>query len=692
MHQAKRLTLHRSILPPRIVNSLVALALFLLTASSAPAQRLPLPPNEQEEVNNAIDRGVAYLKRTQQKNGTWANPRGNWAEARFHGHYYAIGFTALPGLTLLECGVPANDPIIQQAAHFVRSKAAQLDRTYELALAILFLDRLGDPIDKKIIQTLALRLMAGQSATGGWGYKCPLLGSKAQTELLTSLHRLDPLDDMPGIAHRRGKKPGEMAPVARVPGAPAMNAAIVQPGSSSLSGSISRGSLGEPPSLSTTTMEGGSGESLSPKESIPDSPKRGRDCLGLAILDEKSPENLETDRQTPADQKASQTKPNGKADKDKSSDAKAEPHTSTKHYVIPERIKRLPVMQDPALHVLQDPLNRGEDTFLTTTDNSNTQFAILALWRAQQYDVPTKCSLNLIVRRYLTSQNTDGSWGYHYQFSGGAEPIRLPNAMTCVGLIGLAVGHGLAQPRPAGQPVQDARIINGLIALSGTIGQPVEHPGKLSMQNLYFLWSLERVAVLYNLPTIGDKDWYRWGAQVLVRNQASEGNWAGGLYIGSKPTIDTCLALLFLKRANLVKDLTAKLPFSADALNYSIMEKLGPSPKQIELPKKTKKASAPIEPPKQAEPDKIAANSPPPPVSTIETDSSTANTGSSKKKWIVASAIFFVSFSGGSLVLILLALNRRKEAEGEEKQEQKKKRSVSREPKASVSRSAARRG
>jgi hypothetical protein len=679
MCQGKRFTLHRPILSLGNAKGLVALSLFLLMALPAPAQRLPLPPDEQEEVNNAIDRGVAYLKRTQQKNGTWANPRGNWAEARFHGHYYAIGFTALPALTLLECGVPANDPIIQQAARLLRSKAAQLDRTYELSLAILFLDRLGDPSDKKIIQTFALRLIAAQSATGGWGYKCPLLTSKTQTELLMALRHLDQQDDMPGIVHRRGKNPAGMIPVARDPGAPVMDAVIVQPGSHSLSGTISRGSLGEPPSPSIATVEGSPDESLSPKESITDCPERGRDCLGLAILDEKNPECLKTNP------------PSGGRKPPENGLRGLTPPAQQKRYVIPERLKKLPVIQDPAMQLLQDPLNRPNDTFLTTTDNSNTQFAILALWRAQQYDVPTKRSLNLIVRRYLTSQNADGSWGYHYQYGGGSGPIRLPNAMTCVGLIGLAVGHGLAQPKPAGQAVQDVRIINGLIALSGSIGQPVEQRGKLAMQNLYYLWSLERVAVLYNLPTIGDKDWYRWGAQVLVRNQQSEGNWAGGLYIGSKPTLDTCLALLFLKRANPVKDLAAKLPFSADDLNHSIMEKLAPPPpKQSELPKK--KVSAPIETPKPAEADKVVADSPPPQENRVETDSAAANTGSSKKKWIVISAIFFVSFSGGSLVLILLAINQGKETEGEEKQAKKKKRTFSREPKARASRSPSARG
>ena len=43
------------------------------------------------------------------------------------------------------------------------------------------------------------------------------------------------------------------------------------------------------------------------------------------------------------------------------------------------------------------------------------------------------------------------------------------------------------------------------------------------MPNLYALWSIERVAVLYNLETIADKDWYRWASQLLVAHQQPGG-------------------------------------------------------------------------------------------------------------------------------------------------------------------------
>ena len=51
----------------------------------------------EADIQRGIQRGVNYLKSLQQKDGSWP---GN----------YHPGMTALAGLTLLECGVPAKEP------------------------------------------------------------------------------------------------------------------------------------------------------------------------------------------------------------------------------------------------------------------------------------------------------------------------------------------------------------------------------------------------------------------------------------------------------------------------------------------------------------------------------------------------------------------------------------------------------
>jgi hypothetical protein len=46
-------------------------------------------------------------------------------------------------------------------------------------------------------------------------------------------------------------------------------------------------------------------------------------------------------------------------------------------------------------------------------------------------------------------------------------------------------------------------------------------------KSYYFFWSLERIAVALNLTTIGKKDWYNWGAEIILANQGTDGMWTG---------------------------------------------------------------------------------------------------------------------------------------------------------------------
>jgi hypothetical protein len=566
-------------------RSLLCVALLLALTTCVQAQRLPLPPDEQDAVNRAIDRGVAGLKKAQLPNGTWQQPKKD----------HQVGYAVLPALTLLECGVPANDPVIQRAARFVRAEAAKLDGTYELALAILFLDRLGDPKDDKLIRGFDLRLIAGQSMTGGWGYKCPILNGKAHMDLLTALRHLDPL-----------------------------------PAQRTLSG----------------------------RAQIPD--KKSADT-GSRMY--------EKDLESKADAKPIE-KPSAK---------------TAKEYTIPKNLLILPVISDSAKHLLQDPKEKSSDLIFATTDNSNTQFAMLALWVAQRHGVPMKRTAKLIERRFVTSQEADGGWGYFYQNGGG---VGTSPSMTCAGLIGLAVSHGLSEQAPDGGKMKDPRVVNGLTALSRFVGVPEPKLGKPPMQNLYFLWSLERMAVLYNLPKIGDKDWYRWGAQVLVANEQPLGGWTKGGYPGSTPVLDTSLALLFLKQANLVKDLTAKLPFEATDLNNKVMEKLAPAPApekpskamvstpapkpEENLLKKAEKTdqlvSKPLETSLLSKP--LGSEGPPGEANTAEADTAAV----SKRKWIgLVLALVFVVVGGG-LIVFLVVSQRSKASEEEEEDERPRKR------------------
>jgi hypothetical protein len=485
----------------------------------AEARAGELPKAEQDKVNAAIDRGVRYLKSCQYPNGSWPGNRA-----------HLVGCAALPGLTLLECGVPASDAAVKRAAAFVRTYSPTIKDTYDLALAVLFLDRVGNPKDRKLIQQLSLRLVAGQNSNGGWDYRCPYLTSPQANELLVFLHQTRPeaallLD--PLVVNPKNLDPPKK-------GKPAdLNNPLDPKGAKPLPDPLSK----DPQNKLPNPITGPDKKSDDKTKLIPPGPK-------------EDPKGKKPD--SPANPKEAKPKAPGREG------------PAVKPRIIPVQQLSAVVKQFAIVRYLSKgklPLsNAGRD------DNSNSQFALLALWAARRHNVPTERSLALAKLRYHVSQNADGGWGYQHQT--GTTP-----AMTGVGLLGLAIGHGAsddglkaaldamknrnAPPRPV---LNDPAIAKGLEAFSRFIGQPDPNQTKPLMENLYFLWTVERVAVLYNLRTIGGKDWYGWGVQMLLAHEWN-GRWLSQPYPGNNPTIDTCFALLFLRRSNLIQDLTENLHF-----------------------------------------------------------------------------------------------------------------------------------
>ena len=417
------------------------------------------PPSQPPHIKAAIDKGVAWLE---------ANTRAG----------KKIGEFALAGLTLLECGVPADDESVQRIIPVVRQGVPTLMQTYEVATCIWFLDRLGQAEDKPLIRRLALRLIASQQPMAGWTYNCRSLSETNENELMRLL-RDRPLQS----GWRQEMDSVRSQPrAARAPGLPFFG---LLPGATS-------SNLGE-----------------------------------------------------------------------------------------------LPLFQ-------WEPGKKLEFRQAGPEDNSLTQFAILALWAARKHGIPVERSLAFAEARFRSFQNEDGSWGYTLNTTSWRD------SMTCAGLLGLAVGRGLTKQSGAAAEFEDEAIKKGLIYVGQALNRPPPAAAELERAKLiarmraaktlaerkkvmaearklppavnggrpgghivgadaygdnYFLWSLERMAVVYDLKTLAGKDWYAWGSEALVKHQKADGSWDAG-----HPGLpDTCFALLFLKRVNVVKDLTAQL-------------------------------------------------------------------------------------------------------------------------------------
>jgi hypothetical protein len=198
--------------------------------------------------------------------------------------------------------------------------------------------------------------------------------------------------------------------------------------------------------------------------------------------------------------------------------------------------------------------------------HSMTQFALLALWVSRRHDIPAQPALLASAAHFHNVQHPSGTWGYGI-VQNSKQSV---DSNTCAGLIALAMEKGLHEdktlPRekiPPLHPRTEEQTAKAFAHLAKVIGRTKNDPrnkkgwtgttfNASALGDLYFLWCLERVAVIYDLKEIGGKDWYAWGAEVLVESQKADGSWVDK----HGDVLDTCFALLFLTRANLAKDLT----------------------------------------------------------------------------------------------------------------------------------------
>jgi len=442
------------------------------------------------DVETAVGKGAEYLKKL---------IAGKGGEE-------GIGPTALAGLALLEVGVPTDDPAVVAVTKSVRDAAFTENRTYQLALCLLYLDRFGEPGDRPLIQILGVRLLAGQNASGGWTYECvPDVPAATERELRNKF-------DTNRLVAERGK------PVA------------------------------------------------APK----DAPSRPTTVGRLHNDVEKYRQGLLADQKIGKD--------------------------------------------------------HGDD-------NSNTQFGVLGVWVARRHGVPVEDALTRIEKRFLAAQTAAGGWPYSGSKGGEGSP-----SMTCAGLLGLAVAIARreerelaakklvpkkpAEPKVVGNPddpffnppakpdepkkaepekpadATDRAIEKGMAHLADALdgrggGKGNGKGGKGNMKELYFWWSVERVGVVYGANRIGGVDWFARGSAALLPAQRADGSWGD--------TVNTAFAVLFLKRSNLLRDLSAKVQRDPSAAELRAGEPLvAKPPAEAPKPRPEEPPAPPAEPARPA--------------------------------------------------------------------------------------------
>lgn len=230
----------------------------------------------------------------------------------------------------------------------------------------------------------------------------------------------------------------------------------------------------------------------------------------------------------------------------------------------------IPAPAGPAAPIRRDTMHVEN----TMSDNSNTQFAILALWIGHRYDVDVESALRKANKRIRATPLVAGmgqiGWGYTQL---DTQPT---GARSCCGLLGMALHQGItierklkaapdgnaggdkpsSPPPPRADPLKDQMVQDAFRYVTAQfIAETKKPPDPANPPDYYFLWSFERVAVAYGLEKTFGTDWYHLGVRRILPAQSDKGLWAGSY--GYEP--DTSFCLLFLCRSNLTRDLVALL-------------------------------------------------------------------------------------------------------------------------------------
>jgi len=171
-------------------------------------------------------------------------------------------------------------------------------------------------------------------------------------------------------------------------------------------------------------------------------------------------------------------------------------------------------------------------------DLSNTQFAILGLRAAANAGAKIPRLTWERAQVFLEkAQWPDGGWGY---YGGRSGPTY--DKMTAAGAYSWIICKTSLDEKLT--PEEAAATERGRSALQW-LARSADLKPLPSPPDYYLLYSLERLCMISKVERLGTHDWYAEGASLLVRSQTRDGSWSGSY----SPVVDTCMALLFLRKA-----------------------------------------------------------------------------------------------------------------------------------------------
>jgi LPXTG-motif cell wall-anchored protein len=175
-----------------------------------------------------------------------------------------------------------------------------------------------------------------------------------------------------------------------------------------------------------------------------------------------------------------------------------------------------------------------------TGDNSNSQYALLGLRSCIMAgclfppDVLAKAE-----KAWTELQNEDGGWDYGSEEAPRGKSV---GSMTAGGMGALCI----ALFHQGKNFEKDVRVMKAAAWLEKefTVSTNPKFPN--DGWHYYYLYALERAGMLGRTETFGKREWYNEGVEFLLKAQKKDGTWSG---LDREPIVDTCYAILFLRRA-----------------------------------------------------------------------------------------------------------------------------------------------
>ncbi|HWE38195.1 MAG TPA: hypothetical protein VG406_16615 [Isosphaeraceae bacterium] len=204
-------------------------------------------------------------------------------------------------------------------------------------------------------------------------------------------------------------------------------------------------------------------------------------------------------------------------------------------------------------------------------DTSMTQYAILALWEAENAGIDISPEVwDKAAGWALRAQEEDGSWRYHYDEKAGGINVKQPNVSMTAGAVSVllicedelqrflsggdspssllvnaipenSLGQGFKST--VSRNAMKAAVDRGLAWIGGHF-KPSDGAA-MGDSNFYGLYGVERIGALINRDKIGGQNWYEVGKQFVRNSQEKDGHFVAGH--GDTP--NTSWAVLFMTRS-----------------------------------------------------------------------------------------------------------------------------------------------